>query len=64
MMRHNLRKARTRRGMTQLEMANYLGITLVYYAYIEAGTRLGSIELWDRMEELFHVSQRVLRENI
>lgn len=61
-MRDNLKKARKAAGMTQQQVANRLGITLVYYQKIEAGERDGSFLLWDTLEDLFNVHQRVLRE--
>lgn len=61
-MRSNLRTARKDAGMTQQAVADYLGISLRYYQNIEAGDRTGDFELWDRLEELFNVHQRTLRE--
>jgi len=61
-MRHNLKKARNEAGMTQQQMADYLGITLRYYKKLESGEALGAIILWDLMEGLFGTSQRALRE--
>lgn len=61
-MRSNLRAARKDAGMTQQAVADYLGISLRYYQNIEAGDRTGDFELWDRLEELFNVHQRTLRE--
>ena len=61
-MRNNLKAARKARGMTQQDMADYLGISLPHYKNIESGERTGSVELWDKMEDLFSIHQRVLRE--
>ena len=61
-MRHNLKKARTEAGWTQQKVADELGITLRYYKDIEAGIKVGAVELWDRMEDMFNVHQRILRE--
>jgi len=61
-MRDNLKKARRDKGMTQQAMADYLHISLPHYKAIEGGGRLGSIDLWDKMEDLFSVHQRELRE--
>ena len=49
--------------MTQQQVADYLGITLVAYGRIESGMRIGRIETWDKLEDLFGIHQRVLREN-
>lgn len=51
-------------GMTQQDIADKLEITLVYYQKIEAGDRTGSFEIWDKLEDLFNVHQRKLRENV
>lgn len=62
-MRTRLKAARRAKGLTQEKMAEELGITLRYYKDIEAGNKLGAIDLWDKMEDIFNVHQRVLREN-
>lgn len=62
-MRYNLKKARQEAGMTQQAMADELGISLRHYQRIEGGEAMGSIELWDTLEDMFNVHQRVLREN-
>lgn len=63
-MRENLRQARKAKGngMTQQEMADMLGIHERYYKAIESGERLGAIWMWDKLEDLLGVNQRVLRE--
>ena len=61
-MRENLRKARIDKNMTQKQVAEYLHTAERYYKQIEYGERLGSIEVWDSLEDLFNVHQRKLRE--
>ncbi len=61
-MRKNLKEARQKAGMTQKQVAEYLGIHERYYKSLESGERLGSIEFWDALEDLFHINQRKLRE--
>ncbi|MFQ8983523.1 MAG: helix-turn-helix transcriptional regulator [Evtepia sp.] len=61
-MRKNLQTARKAAGLTQQETADKLGIGLRHYKKIESGETLGSIEIWDELEDLFSVHQRVLRE--
>ena len=61
-MRENLKRARKEKGLTQKQVAEYLHIAERYYKQIEYGERLGSIAIWDRLEELFSIHQRVLRE--
>ena len=61
-MRRKLKEARQAAGMTQQEVADRLNITLVYYQKIEDGSRTGNFEIWDRLEEMFNVHQKILRE--
>ena len=61
-MRNNLQAARKAAGMTQQTMADKLGVGLRHYKKIESGETLGSIPLWDELEDLLEVNQRVLRE--
>ena len=61
-MRENLKQARKNEGMTQQQMADYLHITLRYYKKLESGDADGSITLWDSLEDLFEIPQRLLRE--
>lgn len=61
-MRHNLKKARQNAGMTQQQVADYLEISEQYYQSLEYGKKIGRIELWDKLEDLFGIHQRTLRE--
>ncbi len=61
-MRDNLKTARAKAGMTQQAVADRLGISLRYYQNIEAGERTGDFEIWDSLEDMFSVHQRVLRQ--
>lgn len=61
-MRENLRQARLDNGMTQRQVAEYLEISENYYQMIEYGKRIGDVELWDSLEDLFGIHQRVLRK--
>ncbi len=64
-MRENLRQARKStgsKGMTQQEMADKLGISLRYYQQIEAGDRTGDFTIWDTLEDITGIHQRILRE--
>lgn len=60
-MRENLKEARTAAGMTQKQVAEYLGITEQHYQRIEYGITVGKVELWDKLEDLFKIHQRILR---
>lgn len=62
-MRENLKKARKDAGMTQKHVAEYLDISERQYQYIESGERIGKIEHWDKLEDLFNVHQRELRKS-
>lgn len=61
-MRENLKKARKEAGLTQQQMADKLGISLVYYQKIEQGSRTGDFYIWDTLEDITGVHQRKLRE--
>lgn len=61
-LRENLKAARKAKGLTQQAMADKLGITLSYYQKIEAGDRTGDFIIWDQLEDLTGIHQRILRE--
>lgn len=60
-MRANLQAARRAKGLTQMQMAEMLGISLRYYQNIEAGERNGDFEIWDKLEDITGIHQRTLR---
>lgn len=62
-MRKNLKEARQAAGMTQQQMADKVGISLVYYQKIESGSRTGDFTIWDALEDVLGVHQRILRQN-
>ena len=47
--------------MTQQAMADKIGISLRYYQLIEAGDRTGDFDIWDSLEDITGVHQRILR---
>ena len=55
-MRKNLKEARQKAGMTQKQVAEYLGVTR-----IESGEFTEKVSNWDALEDLFNIPQRVLR---
>ncbi len=61
-MRKNLKEARQKAGMTQKQVAEYLGISERHYKFMESGQTTGNVKLWDKLEDLFNVRQRFLRE--
>ena len=63
-MRINLKNARKQKGMTQQQVADYIPMDVGYFKKIEYGERLGSIQMWDKFEDLFNINQRVLRVNV
>ena len=62
MARENLRRARKAAGLTQQAVADRLGLTLRHYQKIEYEELSGSFEVWDALEDLLGVHQRLLRE--
>ena len=48
--------------LTQQQMADKLGISLRYYQNIETGDRTGDFTLWDMLEDITGIHQRILRE--
>lgn len=62
MSREKLKKARKDAGLTQQQMADKLDISIVYYQKIEQGSRTGDFTLWDTLEDITEVHQRILRE--
>lgn len=61
-MRSTLKQARIAADITQQQVADYLGITTRNYQKIESGQMLGSIKNWDKLEDLFSIHQRKLRQ--
>ncbi len=54
-MRENLKNARKAAGLTQQQAAEYLNVTRSHYQMMEQGDRVGSVELWDKLEDLFNI---------
>lgn len=61
MAREKLKAARVAKGMTQQQVADHLGVSLRHYCRIESGGTVGTVALWDELEDLFGVNQRELR---
>lgn len=61
-MREQLKKARREAGMTQEQMAEKIGISTIYYQKLEQGSRSGGFEIWDTLEDITGIHQRILRE--
>ena len=60
--RDKLKAARNEKGFIQKVMADKLGITVRHYQRIERGETVGTIALWDKIEDLVGVPQRLLRD--
>ena len=63
-MRENLKNARNQLKLTQQQMADRLGLTLRHYQKIEYAEINGSFEVWDALEDMTGIHQRILRENV
>ena len=61
--RENLKNARKAAGLTQQTMADKVGLTLNHYQKIEYEKLGGSFEVWDALEDLLGVHQRILRDS-
>lgn len=61
-MRKKLKEARQKAGMTQQQMADKLGLNLRHYQKIEYAELNGSFEVWDALEDILKIHQRILRE--
>ena len=62
MSRENLKKARKKLGLTQQDVADRLDVGIRHYQKIERGERTGDFRIWDALEDLTGVHQRILRE--
>lgn len=62
-MRNRLRAARKAEGYTQEEMAEAIGTSIANYGLIERGDRNGNFRIWDALEDLLGIHQRILRED-
>lgn len=60
-MRQNLKIARNRAGLTQQQVADKLMLSVRHYQKIEDGQLSGSFAVWDALEDLLGVHQRILR---
>ena len=52
-MRTNLRKSRTKAGLTQADVARVAGIGVRRYKAIECGESNGSVEVWKHLRTIF-----------
>lgn len=54
-MRTSLKVLRVKRGWTQREVADKIGITAPNYNYIETGKRFGRASTWSKIKELYNL---------
>lgn len=57
-----LQTVRKTNGFTQKQVAEYLGMAVQSYQRIEYGERGTNVRNWDKLEELFNISQKELRK--
>jgi Predicted transcriptional regulators len=62
MKRMKLLEARKNAHMTQVAVAAIVGVSKQQYSRIENGEQIGSVRVWDALEDLFGIPQRQLRE--
>lgn len=62
MKRELLNKTRKEMGFSARQMAERLGISKSYYRMIESGLRTGTPSLWDSIEDVLGINQRLLRK--
>ena len=60
-MRGNLRNARLARGLTQEALGGLVGRTRFTICDLERCRRDGSMRMWDRLEEVLQIDQKMLR---
>ena len=57
-----LRQIRLERNMTQNELSVLVGMTRPLISLLERGKTKGSVQVWDRLEAVLGVDQRILRK--
>ncbi len=55
-----LRQFRSDLGLRQEEIAEKIGVTRQIYGYVEQGKRMGTVEFWQRLQEVFSVPPNLL----
>jgi transcriptional regulator with XRE-family HTH domain len=57
---HNLRKYRTREGLSQMQLAEYCGISTVYFSEIETGKKFPSIGVIEKLAAILRIEPYLL----
>jgi transcriptional regulator with XRE-family HTH domain len=57
-----LKRIRLSKNMTQKELAELAGLKRTIITMLERGKRRGSLQTWDRLEEVLGVDQKILRK--
>lgn len=55
MKRLNLLNVRINKDFTQQEVADIIGVSKQHYNRIENGQQVGSVEIWDTLEDFFQI---------
>lgn len=55
-----LRNLRSRNGMTQRQVADYLGVEVSTYAHYEKGDRLPDVNKLAMLARLYHLTDEIL----
>jgi transcriptional regulator with XRE-family HTH domain len=61
-MKKVLRDTRLNKCLKQTELAALIGLTKQGYWDIEHGRSKGSVNIWDKLEEVLGVDQKILRQ--
>lgn len=59
-MRNDLKVLRVKNKMTQQQLADKLGVSVVTYNLIEQGKRQGSKDFWFKLQQLFNLADSEL----
>lgn len=62
MERHNLYLFRCDKKLNQAEMAEKCGVSRVTYGFIENGKRGGSQDFWNKLQEVFDLTDEKTRQ--
>lgn len=63
-MRKNLINERKSKQLTQDETAKLIKVSIRQYKNLEAGTSKGSVDVWQRLKDLFHKPIDYLLEQV
>jgi transcriptional regulator with XRE-family HTH domain len=61
-MRTNLLKMRLKKGLTQEALGRLIGVSGALISLLESGSTVGSVRVWDSLEDILGMSQQKLRK--